>query len=198
MCLSHRSRRASISRSSLAHVRSHSRQPPSVGHHRLPRSHRVRQSSRQCHAMDLPTYSQTTHSPLLPSVLPPASPSPPQPLRHKWVGPVPPVDHRALAQVQHECAVCHGTGKIIHRHCHKCGGDKERRRRVPPRPPLPARAGALLCTSGSSCEDGRIGAIRSCRRPREHATDGWARARSCSQYSRLLSQARSWPRNVRA
>ena len=53
-----------------------------------------------------------------------------------------------------------------------------------PRPPLPARAGALLCTSGSSCEDGRIGAIRSCRRPCEHATDGWARARSCSQYSR--------------
>ena len=41
VCLSHRSRRASISRSSLAHVRSHSRQPPSVGHHRLPRSHRV-------------------------------------------------------------------------------------------------------------------------------------------------------------
>ena len=112
------------------------------------------------------------HSLTTPSVLPPASPSPPQPLRHKWVGPVPPVDHRALAQVQQECPVCHGTGKIIHRHCHKCGGDKERRRRVPPRPPLPARAGALLCTSGSSCEDGRIGAIRSCRRPREHATDG--------------------------
>ena len=130
---------------------------------------------------DRRTRRPLTHHSFPPCCRPPAHLRRSHTLRHKWVGPVPPVDHRALAQVQHECAACRGTGKIIHRHCHKCGGDKERRRRVRPRPPLPARAGALLCTSGSSCEDGRIGAIRSCRRPREHATDGWARARSCSQ-----------------